>query len=282
MSQPYFPFEPAPPLPTPPPAPPPVVVPAPVVDETSLGELLSQQAAALADLLLGRAGLALLIELAFIFLLQVGLRWALGRWGERTGRSALAALARFGVRLGALVIVLALALRALFTAVPLFTAAVLSVGLAGVAFSVGFRIQAWIGAWGMVLRGRVRLGDHLELGSVRGVVERLGLIRLHMRTESGGRVLLPVRMLTEASVEVSTPEQSFPVDLLLRVPGPVGAAELERARAVAGLCPYRVWSSEVQVVAEAQDGLRVRLLAWSSSAAERAEAYLRAALAGSG
>ena len=274
MSQPFFPLEPPPP---PPPPPPPVVVTAPAPPEPSWAEQWSDQAAALADLLLGRSGAVLVLQLIGILIVQVALQWAIARWGARSGQRALSALARVTVRLIAVAAALAAVLGALLEAAPLFTAGALGLGLAGVAFSVGVRLQGWIGAWSMLLLGRIRLGDHLELGGVRGVVEQLGLLRLNLRTEAGGRVLLPTRLLTEASLEVSTPEQSFPVDLLLRG-APLDAAALDRARALAGLCPYRVWSSEVQVVVEDDRQLRIRLLAWSAAAAERAETYLRAAL----
>lgn len=280
MSQPYFP--PPTPPPPPPPAPPPAAAPPPPPAGTTLAELWSQQAAGMAELAVGRAGLVLGLELLAILLVQGALRWALRRWGERSGRTALAALARFGVRVTAVLVGVSLVLERLFAVVPLFTAGALGLGLAGFAFSAGSRLQAWLMAWGTVLRGRLRLGDHLALGAVRGVVERLGLLRIHLRTEAGGVVFLPTRMLTETSLEVSTPERSFPVELVLSVDALVDAAALARARAVASLCPYRVWTSEVTVSAAGERQLRVRLLAWSAAAAERAEAYLRAALTASG
>ncbi|MEZ4235609.1 MAG: mechanosensitive ion channel [Myxococcota bacterium] len=160
------------------------------------------------------------------------------------------------------------------------------VGLALVgAFGVGAvlvlarqAVQA-LGGMVLILGARVREGDRITVGDVAGTVEEAGFLRLRLRRPDGAIVFVPAQALDDGPVTVSSPRRTQPVRV--RAPAPDGPQAREALRRTAVLCPYRQADSEVRI--ERLDGdpahVDVVLQAWSASAAEAAEAWLRRALA---
>ncbi len=243
----------------------------------SLGQILLSEAQGLRDISFGPEVLSLVLALVLVGVLQLSLRGLLGRWGRSQTRRDMANVLRFATRIAAWVLVVSLVVHRLFTVAPLLATGTVVLGVSGLAFGVGLRAQDWLLGWAVVLRGLVRVGDHLELGSAQGVVERLGLLRVSLTAVDGTRVLLPTRALTQDSLRLSTPHQTVPVDVLLRPSGAITTDTLRRVRHIAGLCPYRSWVAEPAVDVDGER-VRVRLQAWSPGAAIAADAYLRESL----
>lgn len=247
------------------------------MNELSLAAVLVREAEGLRVMSFGPEALALVFGLVLVALLQAGLRSILARWGRSRTRRDLAQVLRFAIRVVAITLMVSLVVHRFFTVAPVLTTAGLILGTSGLVFSFGIRAQDWLLAWMVMLRGMVRVGDHLEVGKAQGVVERLGLLRVTLKAGDGSRVLVPTRSLTQDSLRLSTRHQTVPVEVSTAVTTAVTPEALRRLRQLAGLCPYRSWLSEVTVHADLQR-ITVRLQAWSLPAALQAEAYLRDAL----
>ncbi len=243
----------------------------------SLGQILLAEAQALRAISIGPGIVSLLLVLLLIGVLQFSLRGLLRRWGRSQTRRDMAHVLRFATRIAAWVLVASVVVHRLFTVAPLLATGTVVLGVAGLTFGVGLRAQDWLLGWAVVLRGLVRIGDQLEVGQAKGVVERLGLLRVSLSAVDGTRVLLPTRALTQDSLRISTPHQTVPVHVLLTPSAGITTDSLARVRRIAGLCPYRSWVAEPAVDVEGER-VHVRLQAWSPGAAVEAEAYLRESL----
>lgn len=151
----------------------------------------------------------------------------------------------------------------------------------------GGGLLVWSGRWvqglgasvALVVRGELRTGDHLRTEGAEGIIERVGLLRVRLRTADGGRALVPTAQLAGSRMELSSPQRSTPVVVRLRGERPWSAAQVQRARRVASLCPYRDLRSDVHVGLEDEDRtISVRIGAWSSTAAGEGARWLRGAL----
>lgn len=246
-----------------------------------LGAVLSGEALALEQLWWGPGVLRLLGSLAVVVILQAILRSLVRRWAMHPGRRDLGLVFELVIRVLAWGTGAALVLRRVAQVAPTIAAAGAVLVAFGLAFGLGIRAQTWLLGWALLLGGRVRVGDHLEVGGIQGVVERLGLLRVLLRTDEGARVVMPTRALTERAVTLSAPDQTVPVDLRLVFDSPLDARSLQRARVLASLCPYRSWHVDPIVTTEGPRELRVRLQTWSTDAASAAEGFLRDALTSS-
>jgi small-conductance mechanosensitive channel len=244
-----------------------------------LGSVLSLEAQALQGFILGPEAPRLVLGVALIVLIQFVVRILLARWGRGDGRQDLTNVLSLAIRLLAWLFAVVFFLHGFFKVAPLLTTSGILLSLSGLAFGWGMRLQDWLLGWLVILRGYVRVGDHLEVSDAQGEVVRLGLMRVLLKAEDGARVLLPTRALTEGCLRLSTQHQSVPVDFAFDVPTEGATEALQRAKHIAGLCPYRSWHSEVTVAIEGPN-VRIRLQAWSAPAAEEAQAYLRDAFAG--
>lgn len=250
----------------------------PTLGAGGFAAVLIGEAEAFARMWLGPGALELVGGLLGIALVQAILRGLVVRWGRAPGRRDVANLLRLLVRGLAWLIAVAFVLQIFARAAPVMTTGGALLVFFGLAFGLGLRARGWLLGWALLFGGRLRVGDQLQIGPVRGVVERLGLLRMRLRADDGALVIFPTSEITQAALTVSTPEQTVPVEVRIRLSGLVDAEALARARRAAGLCPYRSRLAEVSVVADGDDAVRVRLQTWSARAAERAEAYLRDAL----
>ncbi len=239
-----------------------------------LGSVLALEAQALQDFIFGPQAPRLLLGMALIAVAQVVVRGLLARWARGDGRQDLANILSLAIRLIAWASATGVLLHGLFKVAPLLTTSGILLSLSGLAFGWGMKMQDWLLGWIVILRGYIRVGDHLEVSNAQGEVIRLGLMRVLLKAEDGARVLLPTRALTEGSLRLSTRHQSVPVDFSFDLPTGEPTESLQRAKHVAGLCPYRSWHADVNVVIEGSK-VRIRLQAWSAPAAEEAQAYLR-------
>lgn len=244
-----------------------------------LGARFAAEALALEALWSGPGLWTLLLGFVGIGVAQAILRLLLRRWAGRPSRRDLGQVLALAVRLVAWAAAVALVLGRIAAVAPMIAAVGVLLVIFGLAFGIGVQARGWVIGWGLLLAGKVRIGDQLALErGARGVVERLGLLRLLLRTDEGARVVLPTRALTERGVTLSTPDQTVPVDLRLPVTRALDGATLRRLRILAGICPYRSWTTEPSVLMEGERTVRVRLQVWSTEAAEAAEAYFRDAI----
>lgn len=133
---------------------------------------------------------------------------------------------------------------------------------------------------GLALRGRIRVGDPLTVGDRSGMVRAVGLLHVHLRAADGSTVFLPNRLLAGEAVTIGRARNSYP--LRVRVAGaPWSPADVETARWIASLSPYRDVHSRVAVGTEGADArvLSIELQVWSPRLLEAAEKHLRELLA---
>lgn len=218
-----------------------------------------------------------------VLLLMIAVVWAVAamvKKGIDVRRGALTShplLVPF-VNLLALGGTVSLMVRYLYRGAPLILTCVLVLGGAAMVFTVGLRARAWAVGILQVLSSRLGVGDRLELEETVGIVDRIGLFRIELRTEDGERVHVPVAALDGRTFSVSSPERAYPVELAYHLDHPVKAEDVERAQRNAQLCPFRDTGRAVTVTIDpaAPNRMIVRFRAWSEAAARRAQAYLLA------
>lgn len=242
-------------------------------------DYISRETDAVMDVLAGGGAAGLVLFGLLVALITLWLTVAVRRWRRAgTGNVSTFSSLLVGLRLLTAAIFISAILRYLFDRAKIVAAAILLFGAAGALLSLGLAARRWIGGVILLLRRTIHEGDRLTVGDVDGTVERLGLFRMLLRRDDGARMFLPTGALADQSFTVSSPEQSFPVEVLLGEERPLGLAARERVALVAKLCPYRESGSDVHVEAAEGGRVLVRLRCWSAAAAARAEAYLRVAV----
>ena len=162
---------------------------------------------------------------------------------------------------------------------PAITATVLGMFTAVVVFGLREQVADLIAGIGLALRGRVKEGDQIAVGELRGMVRRLGLMRTELRSSAGSTLLVPNRALSAAPIDVGRVRNSFPLRVALPLPGGLASpAQLERARTIATLSPYRDAGSRVDVRVDGER-LLVEFQVWAARLLPAAEQHLRALLA---
>lgn len=242
-------------------------------------DYVSRETDAVMDMLAGGGAGGLLLLGLLLALVTLWLTLAVRR-RRRSGTGNISTFSSLlvGLRLLTAAIIVSALLRYLFDRAKVFAAVVLLFGAAGALLSLGLAARRWLAGVLHVLRRTIHEGDRLTVGDVDGTVERLGLFRLLLRRDDGARMFLPVGALADQSFTVSSPEQSFPVEVLLGDERPLVAADRTRLALAAKLCPYRESGSDVHVEPAEGGRVLVRLRCWSAAAAARAEAYLRVAV----
>ncbi len=134
---------------------------------------------------------------------------------------------------------------------------------------------------GLALRGRIRVGDPLTVGDRSGMVRAVGLLHVHLRAADGSTVFVPNRLLAGEAVTIGRARNSYPLRVRVAGAGRWSPADVETARWIASLSPYRDVHSRVAVGAEGADArvLSIELQVWSPRLLEAAEKHLRELLA---
>lgn len=144
--------------------------------------------------------------------------------------------------------------------------------------------NVWVGM-GLALRRRLRTGDRIKVGEHEGIVRDVGLSQTTLRKTDGSTVLVPNRLLAEDVVTVAREKNSVPVSVRIVLAERSARSDLEKARRVGLLSPYRAPGSAVEVERDTKEptALTVQIQVWAERAAREAadhlDASLRAALA---
>lgn len=132
----------------------------------------------------------------------------------------------------------------------------------------------------LLLRRKVRHGDRIQVGSLDGIIESVGITQLRLTRADGSTVLVPNRLLNEEALTVAREKNSVPVRVRLRFEAEPSRAMLELARRAALLSPYRAPGSSVEVVRDASDSsvLEVAVQVWAATAVRAATDHLEGSL----
>lgn len=169
------------------------------------------------------------------------------------------------VNLSLFVLIAATVLRRFFVAAPVLMGLLTVGAVAGLMLALARPLQNVVSGAGLILRGRVREGDHIELDGHAGTVRDVSLQRLHVRDAEGQTVLIPNRLLQDRVVTVSRKTHLVPATAQVMLPAPPNRAALETARQTALLSPWRVAGTPVRVWSEDRR-LLVELQTWSDAA----------------
>jgi small-conductance mechanosensitive channel len=184
--------------------------------------------------------------------------------------------------ISALTLVLAIGVSLVFLhrQAPLTSA--LAVIVLGVIATIAFAIDSrgWVRAAVALWRGRIRVGDRLDMGDVNGRVEDVGLFRVIIENDDGGRTHIPTARFGHAIFTVSSPERVFPVEIHIVVEHRLTETDLETLRRIAVLSPYREHESAI-VIEPSSDPTRalVRFRSWSEDGARLARTHLSTSFA---
>ncbi len=186
----------------------------------------------------------------------------------------------FGARILLLILVVSIVILYLLHAAPQVTLLGSAAILVALAWSLGWRINAWLSGVSQVLQGRVLKGDRLRLGDSQGIVYSIGLFRIILRNSAGERVHVPLSALKGVTYSTSSPQRSHPVDLQWRFQKPPLVQALERLKRSIQLSPFRDQVAPVEFEITSDDGcsFHIQFRAWSESAGRLAERGLRQAL----
>jgi hypothetical protein len=212
--------------------------------------------------------------------------WILSRVQQQLTRLVLATgfrRRREVVAVSALVTILlwgwAIALIAgrLLRAAPTLT---LTIGaLVGVLLFIGLsrQVENVAAGIGLAMRGRIEEGDQVTVGPHTGIVRRVGMMRVQLRTPDGDLVYVPNRQFVTEVVSIGRTRNSYPLMVECVRDHAWAPDEIERARLCALLSPYRDPHSRV-VVTTARDNahvLSVEIQVWMSRLLPPAEQHLR-------
>lgn len=247
---------------------------------TSVIDVLSSEAADLASLW----SLESLISLIFVVLLMafiakavsfgVRLAWRLGLDSDRR-----LSMWEQVVRIGLILAIIGLMGQAVAKVAPLAfsLAAVLLLAVAG--FIAAPHVHAAIVGASLTLQRKLRIGDRIEVAGQIGIVREIGLTQVEIRKPDGSSVLLPNQLLGNHSVTIARVHNSLPVTVTASLHHSVTPEDLERARRVGLLCPYRAAGSMVMVeTGKERSELVLVIQVWSERASRSAAAQLSATL----
>lgn len=145
---------------------------------------------------------------------------------------------------------------------------------------IGRRIGPWAAGFGLIIAGRLRIGDFLSVGDMSGTLDGVGLLRARLVNADGALAHIPWSYL--AGAVVSRPSGAPRVARIhIDYSNPPSPEERRQLEVRAALCPYRVWSHPVVVRTDPErpERLDVELWSWSEESARLAEDFLRRAAA---
>ncbi|MGE0320701.1 MAG: mechanosensitive ion channel domain-containing protein [Polyangiaceae bacterium] len=132
----------------------------------------------------------------------------------------------------------------------------------------------------LLLRRRLRHGDRIHIANHSGTVREVGLAQLHLRRGDGATLFVPNRLLMEEVLTVEHAKNSEPVRVRIPAASPQQREQLELARRVALLSPYRVPGSPVELIEDDVEHRRycIEIHTWSVRAATEAREHLEETL----
>ncbi|MCA9646689.1 MAG: mechanosensitive ion channel [Polyangiaceae bacterium] len=132
----------------------------------------------------------------------------------------------------------------------------------------------------LLLRRRLRHGDRIHIANHSGTVREVGLAQLHLRRGDGATLFVPNRLLMEEVLTVEHAKNSEPVRVRIPSAAPQHRDQLELARRVALLSPYRVPGSPVELIEDDVENRRycIEIHTWSVRAATEAREHLEQTL----
>ncbi|MEZ4369845.1 MAG: mechanosensitive ion channel [Polyangiaceae bacterium] len=132
----------------------------------------------------------------------------------------------------------------------------------------------------LLLRRRLRHGDRIHIANHSGTVREVGLAQLHLRRGDGATLFVPNRLLMEEVLTVEHAKNSEPVRVRIPAASPQHREQLELARRVALLSPYRVPGSPVELIEDDVEHRRycIEIHTWSVRAAAEAREHLEQTL----
>lgn len=216
------------------------------------------------------AAIAFLVSRALAFVARLVHRLGLRRRRLLAATSGLASLAVWGWALSVM------AGRLLRTA-PVLSLVGLGVGAAIVLVGLAPQVQNVAAGLGLAVRNRIDEGDQVTVGPHTGMVLRVGLTRVALRSNLGDTVFIPNRRFAEEAVAVGRARNSFPLRVTFVRERSWSADDMELAREIAVLCPFRDVHSRVQVKIEGDAGrvLAVEIQVWASRLLPASEQHLR-------
>ncbi|MEZ4474459.1 MAG: mechanosensitive ion channel [bacterium] len=144
-------------------------------------------------------------------------------------------------------------------------------GLAGVA-------RAFAAGVGLAVRDRIHVGDRIEVGSLRGRVERVGLLSVRIARPDGAVAYLPAHRLAGEAVEVAHARRGTPLEWRFLAPRPLTADDRRQLHDLLVLSPYRDSAGQPGIFAEPGGEVRLVLPVWAPTAVPAATAWLDARL----
>jgi hypothetical protein len=165
----------------------------------------------------------------------------------------------------------------LLRAAPTLT---LTIGaLVGVLLFVGLsrQVENVAAGIGLATRGRIEEGNQVTVGPHTGIVRRVGMMRIQLRTPEGDLVYVPNRQFVTEVVSIGRTRDSYPLLVECVREHAWAPDEIERARLCALLSPYRDPHSRVSVTTARDDVhvLSIEIQVWMSRLLPSAEQHLR-------
>ncbi len=250
--------------------------------QLGLGQSLVQELTRVRDVVGLRSLLVFAACAAAVLLIDRGLRgltWVTWRLGFDANRrlETWAAAGRLVVLVSAVII----AARVVSRTAPILVGMGLALALVGLVLGYAKQLPGIVAGITMLLRRQIRHGDRIRIAEHTGTVREVSLTRLHLRRGDGATLFVPNRLLTSDVLTVEHAKNSEVVRVRLPFASPQTPEQLELARRIANLSPFRVPGSPVEIGPTADDAHahEVELRTWSQRTVEAAQRQVAQQLA---
>lgn len=221
------------------------------------------------------------IGLGLVWLTLRGIRravhvvWRLGLDSSRRLETTATA-----VRVALVALVVLYVLRSIAGLAPILLTFTLLAAILLLAAAYARQLPSVLVGLSLLLRRRLRHGDRIHIANHSGTVREVGLAQLHLRRGDGATLFVPNRLLMEEVLTVEHAKNSEPVRVRIPAHAPQHRDQLELARRIALLSPYRVPESPVELFEDDVENRRysIEIHTWSVRAATEAREHLEQAL----
>ena len=174
---------------------------------------------------------------------------------------------------------LLVALRPFFALAPALTTLLCAAALAVVASVFRDTLQSIVAGLGMTTRGRLHLGDRVDVDGVSGVVRQFGLTHTRLRSADASTLWIPNRLLAQNTVVVGGVKNASRVRTELGNAVRVRDDESRvRVQKLAQISPFRRARSPVSVTATTEGQLAIELQTWATRDVDGVSLRLRRAI----